>query len=274
MSTSVFQQIPRDLVIHVFSFLFPTDLGRAGKVCKEWEDLHVHELLWNSVLRELPPLDMAFSIGNPTPSAKDKVLQLLEKDKQMANDIVDLIQDEKQCRLVLNNPPVSLEELEQMPSIGRTLYIRRGLKQDSTELLKLLAAQIGTLANPFTKTGRLSIGDYQRARIGSQLLWQNKYVALFRSAIEKPVGPFQGKELIEILTKWVLQCQLEALHAIACEAVTHLVKFHHNLSVFLENPSNDRTIRCFLIPFLANYGSKNRLNIEDWVACGLKPSIF
>ena len=40
--------LPDELVLSIFSYLTPEDLGRASRVCRDWRKLTSDDLLWNA----------------------------------------------------------------------------------------------------------------------------------------------------------------------------------------------------------------------------------
>jgi hypothetical protein len=189
-------QFPQETILHIFSYLEFPDLSRIPLACKQWSSLR--DILWNPLREELK--DALY----PYPPRHKKWMLRYVKSYHIAKPLLD---GNEKFRLALNGSLLSLSRFQELPPCSQLSYFWRGVKRDSTLLLKLLIDKTETAAYDFAyrpakisinEAGTLSSERDQMPPI--QRLLSKKETQLLLSWTQDPLAPYNHRELLKYLS--------------------------------------------------------------------------
>ncbi len=265
-------------------FLYHLPLSQqcqARRVCKEWSNLLTAEVIWKPVFRELNPFLDSQTYQN-TDVTQITILADLQANQKKVDLIVSLIESDSQLHSIIGSSCVSLENLNQMIPLERSLHVMRGLRNNCTELLLYLLAKHNHDFTNYIQIARQRYGEplWGMRKLQnfclSEFYQKDQCLPLVQELLKAPPGPFNaGKTLLVAHPLAHTRLAIKAFQNICAP----IVRSHYDLSEFFEanlpyKESRSKPIsgaefaRRVLIPYMNTYYPD--ITEDDWIQCGLR----
>jgi hypothetical protein len=222
MTTSL-GPLPSECIVHTFSYLEIPTLCRVASVCKQWFLCHSHNLLWIPIRDELK---LPFCLQQQIP-VKQQVLEWKKRLQPVEGVVKPLMDGEERFQLVLNGSLISLQEFQNLPVFNQFIRFWKGIREDSTCLLKLLIDKIQDVTYDLLciPGGLLIINKSDIAKelqIGQ--VSDLRETQLLLSWTAAPLSPFNGNEIRAYLERSLASSnpELRTIASRTCQNIEQL----------------------------------------------------
>jgi hypothetical protein len=189
----------KEVLIHVFSYLEFPALCCLPRVCEQWSCLR--NALWAPLYNELGLCKKEWWVLRPP--ERNALVMRCANSYHIAKSVMD---GNEKFHLAVGGPLTSLKAFQELSYCDQVLYFWKGIKTDSTMLLKLLISNVGAVAHDAVYRPAQIFMDEAGAPIaeGKQIssvgkLLSRKETRLVLSWTQNPLSPYCHQELLNHL---------------------------------------------------------------------------